>query len=92
MLRALLIRLGLAEAAFCAGAAASGKAMGWAFCPSDPVEKHTGDYRIKGVVRARFRMSSGAARYVVEHMAEGGGSFCHIYSEANLRRTAGEPR
>lgn len=49
------------------------------------VEKHTGDYRAKGEVRGIFTMTSGAVRYVVEHRAEGGGSFCHIYSAANLR-------
>ncbi|MEA2834394.1 MAG: hypothetical protein QOG66_2596 [Methylobacteriaceae bacterium] len=51
----------------------------------DLVEKHTGDYRAKGEIRGVFTMSSGAVRYVVEHKAEGGGSFCHIYSAANLR-------
>lgn len=51
----------------------------------DRVEKHTGDYRAKGEIRGIFTMSSGAIRYVVEHKAEGGGSFCHIYSAANLR-------
>ena len=51
----------------------------------DRVEKHTGDYRAKGEIRGVFTMSSGAVRYVVEHKAEGGGSFCHIYSAANLR-------
>jgi hypothetical protein len=52
----------------------------------DPVEKFTGDYTAKGEVVGRFFMKSGAARYVVEHQAEGGGSFCHIYSGKNLRR------
>jgi hypothetical protein len=51
----------------------------------DRVEKHTGDYRAKGEIRGIFTMSNGAVRYVVEHKAEGGGSFCHIYSAANLR-------
>jgi hypothetical protein len=51
----------------------------------DLVEKHTGDYRAKGEVRGVFTMSNGAVRYVVEHKAEGGGSFCHIYSGQNLR-------
>lgn len=52
----------------------------------DPVEKFTGDYTAKGEVVGRFFMKSGAVRYVVEHQAEGGGSFCHIYSGKNLRR------
>ncbi|WP_321385717.1 hypothetical protein [Rhizobium sp.] len=50
-----------------------------------PVEKFTGDYIAKGEVRGIFAMKGGAIRYVVEHQAEGGGSFCHIYSEKNLR-------
>jgi len=57
-----------------------------AFKVGDPVEKHTGDYHAKGEVRGIFAMKNGAIRYVVEHPAEGGGSFCHIYSEKNLRR------
>jgi hypothetical protein len=44
------------------------------------VEKHTGDHRAKGEVRGVLTL-----RYVVEHKAEGGGSFCHIYSGQNLR-------
>jgi hypothetical protein len=55
------------------------------FKVGDLVEKHTGDYRAKGEVRGVFTMSRGAVRYVVEHKAEGGGSFCHIYSAQNLR-------
>ncbi len=55
------------------------------FKVGDLVEKHTGDYRAKGEVRGVFTMSRGAVRYVVEHKAEGGGSFCHIYSGQNLR-------
>jgi hypothetical protein len=54
----------------------------------DQVEKHTGDYRIKGEIRAVFTMSGGAVRYVVEHKAEGGGSFAHIYAASNIRRVA----
>lgn len=56
------------------------------FSIGDQVEKHTGDYRAKGEVRGIFAMTNGAIRYVVEHRAEGGGSFCHIYSEKNLRK------
>ena len=56
------------------------------FKVGDPVEKHTGDYHAKGEVRGIFAMNNGAIRYVVEHPASGGGSFCHIYSEKNLRR------
>ena len=51
----------------------------------DQVEKYTGDYRARGEIRGIFTMKNGAVRYVVEHKAEGG-SFCHIYSENNLRR------
>lgn len=58
------------------------------FTIGDQVEKHTGDYHAKGEVRGIFAMKNGAIRYVVEHPAEGGGSFCHIYSEKNLRRAA----
>lgn len=56
-----------------------------AFRIGQPVEKFTGDYTAKGEVRGIFAMKSGPVRYVVEHQAEGGGSFCHIYSEKNLR-------
>lgn len=56
------------------------------FSIGDKVEKHTGDYHAKGEVRGIFAMKNGAIRYVVEHPAEGGGSFCHIYSENNLRK------
>lgn len=54
----------------------------------EQVEKHTGDYTARGEVRAVFAMKNGAIRFVVEHQAEGGGSFCHIYSEKNLRKVA----
>lgn len=56
------------------------------FAVGDQVEKYTGDYHAKGEVRGIFAMNNGAIRYVVEHLAEGGGSFCHIYSEKNLRK------
>ncbi|WEO73150.1 hypothetical protein [Agrobacterium vitis] len=55
------------------------------FAIGDTVEKHTGDYTAKGEVRGIFATTRGAVRYVVEHQADGGGSFCHIYSEKNLR-------
>ena len=58
------------------------------FYVGDQVEKHTGDYHAKGEVRGIFAMKNGAIRYVVEHPAEGGGSYCHIYSEKNLRKVA----
>lgn len=60
----------------------------WKFALFDPVEKYTGDYTARGLIVGRFTMTSGAERYVVEHKADGGGSFCHIYSPANLRRIA----
>lgn len=66
------------------GKAALGQSM--PFAVGDQVEKHTGDYHAKGEVRGIFAMKNGAVRYVVEHPAEGGGSFCHIYSEKNLRK------
>jgi len=50
----------------------------------DKVEKVTGDYRIKGEVRSVFTKANGETRLVVEHRAEGGGSFLHIYGPANL--------
>jgi hypothetical protein len=55
------------------------------FVVGQEVEKFTGDYKARGVVRSVFTMLNGAVRYVVEHMAEGGGSFLHIYSGKNLR-------
>ncbi|WP_202032423.1 hypothetical protein [Agrobacterium vitis] len=55
------------------------------FTIGDLVEKYTGDYTAKGEVRGIFATTRGAVRYVVEHQADGGGSFCHIYSEKNLR-------
>lgn len=58
------------------------------FTIGEQVEKYTGDYTARGEVRAVFAMKNGAIRFVVEHQAEGGGSFCHIYSEKNLRKVA----
>lgn len=55
------------------------------FMVGDQVEKFTGDYRARGEVRGIFVMKKGALRYVVEHEVAGGGSFCHIYSEGQLR-------
>jgi hypothetical protein len=49
------------------------------------VMKVTGDYHIQGEIRSRFTMRNGAVRYVVEHRAEGGGSFLHIYAGKNLQ-------
>lgn len=57
-----------------------------AFQFEEQVEKCTGDYTARGEVRGIFPMKNGVIRFVVEHQAEGGGSFCHIYSEKNLRR------
>lgn len=60
------------------------------FTVGSEVDKVTGDYRVRGVVVSRFRMLSGAERYVVEIQAQGGGSFCHIYGPHNLRSSASE--
>lgn len=54
----------------------------------DRVKKVTGDYQIAGEVRSVFTKANGEARLVVEHNAEGGGSFLHIYGPANLERIA----
>jgi len=58
--------------------------MATVFKVGDQVRKVTGEYRISGEVRSIFAKADGAVRVVVEHRAEGGGSFLHIYSEANL--------
>jgi hypothetical protein len=50
----------------------------------DYVEKVTGDYHIKGYILSVFTTRRKKVRYVVEHEADGGGSFCHIYSFTNL--------
>lgn len=51
---------------------------------NDLVNKVTGDYKIKGIVRSVFTKCNGETRLVVEHRAEGGGSFLHIYGPSNL--------
>ena len=58
---------------------------GWHFNLGASVEKYSGDYSAFGVVVAQFEIEPEKRRYVVKHRAEGGGSFCHIYSAANLR-------
>lgn len=50
----------------------------------DRVLKVTGDYHIYGEVRSIFTKADGSERLVVEHKAEGGGSFLHIYNASNL--------
>lgn len=57
---------------------------------NDKVEKVTGDYRIKGIVRSVFTKCNGETRLVVEHNAEGGGSFLHIYGPSNLVLLTGD--
>lgn len=52
----------------------------------DRVLKVTGDYLISGEVRSVFTMINGAVRIVVEHKAEAGGSFLHVYGENNLEK------
>ena len=50
----------------------------------DCVKKVTGEYQIYGTVVSVFKKIDGATRLVVEHNAEGGGSFLHIYGPNNL--------
>ena len=50
----------------------------------DYVKKVTGEYQIYGTVVSVFKKMDGATRLVVEHKAEGGGSFLHIYGPNNL--------
>lgn len=50
----------------------------------DYVKKITGEYQIYGTVVSVFKKLDGATRLVVEHKAEGGGSFLHIYGPNNL--------
>ena len=51
----------------------------------DYVKKVTGEYQIHGTVVSVFEKIDGATRLVVEHYAEGGGSFLHIYGPSNLQ-------
>lgn len=51
----------------------------------DYVKKVTGEYQIYGTVVSVFKKRDGATRLVVEHIAEGGGSFLHIYGPNNLQ-------
>lgn len=53
---------------------------------NDYVKKVTGDYQIKGHVRSVFQKGDGTTRVVVEHQAEGGGSFLHIYNPSQLEK------
>jgi hypothetical protein len=55
------------------------------FQVGDWVEKHTGDYKMVGVVVAVFRTMAGKERYVVEHAPVAPGML-HIYSAQNLRK------
>lgn len=48
------------------------------------VKKVTGEYHITGEVRSIFTKADGVVRLVVEHQAEGGGSFLHVYGPNNL--------
>lgn len=50
----------------------------------DYVKKVTGEYQIHGTVVSVFNKMDGAARLVVEHKPDGGGSFLHIYGPNNL--------
>lgn len=61
------------------------------FHEGDQVFKHTGDYQLHGEVRGAFTLWDGGPwRYVVRHQADGGGFFCHIYSQSNIRKAKGQ--
>lgn len=53
----------------------------------DRVEKHTGDYKLEGIVVGHAVTVDGKMRYVVEHRPLAPGML-HIYSAANLRRVS----
>ncbi len=63
--------------------------IGTEFIPGDAVEKHTGDYRWRGTVRAVFTVfDGGPERIVVSHPVppeSGSGYVLHIYAPGNLR-------
>lgn len=54
------------------------------FAVGDYVKKVTGEYQIHGTVVSVFKKLDSSTRLVVEHFAEGGGSFLHIYGPNNL--------
>lgn len=54
----------------------------------DRVMKFTGDYQLRGEVRAVFTTKAGNTRYVVEHEP----GFLHIYSEKNIRHLTSEEK
>jgi hypothetical protein len=56
------------------------------FKVGEQVEKVGGDYKVQGEVRLTGTTKAGKVLYGVEIAAEKGGSFLHIYSDANLRR------
>lgn len=56
------------------------------FTTGDRVMKVRGDYHISGEIRSIFTKANGETRIVVEHQAEGGGSFLHIYNPSQLER------
>lgn len=58
------------------------------FRPGDHVEKHTGDYKLEGIVVSAFKTIDGKPRYVVEHRPLAPGML-HIYGPTNLRKVEG---
>jgi len=55
------------------------------FQVGDWVEKHTGDYKLEGVVVGHAVTQKRKIRYVVEHVPLAPGML-HIYSAENLRK------